>query len=83
VYSLYIGGRLVVVLCGFKTIRDALVKMGDVFSDRPPDMFVMDRVAKKRGEKEVMKVIFVIQKKRLKSFKLLHCIKFEYSIQFN
>jgi len=35
VFSLYMGGRLVVVLNGFPVIKEALVKFGDVFSDRP------------------------------------------------
>nr|KAG5708847.1 hypothetical protein BaRGS_009256 [Batillaria attramentaria] len=48
VFSLYIGGRLVVVLNGYQTIKEALVKNGDVFSERP-SIFVYDRLAKKKG----------------------------------
>ncbi|KAL8615097.1 hypothetical protein ACOMHN_009173 [Nucella lapillus] len=35
VFSLYMGGRLVVVLASYSAIREALVTFADVFSDRP------------------------------------------------
>ncbi|XP_025099197.1 cytochrome P450 2U1-like [Pomacea canaliculata] len=35
VFSLYMGSRLVVVLNGYKVIKDSLVKHADAFSDRP------------------------------------------------
>ena len=35
VFSLYMGQQLVVVLNGYKVIRQALVENADVFSDRP------------------------------------------------
>ncbi|CAG5115325.1 unnamed protein product [Candidula unifasciata] len=35
IYSLYMGGTLVVVLNGYDLIKEALVKKADVFSDRP------------------------------------------------
>ncbi|XP_025099198.1 LOW QUALITY PROTEIN: cytochrome P450 2F3-like [Pomacea canaliculata] len=35
VFSLYMGSQLVVVLNGYKVIKDALVKHADAFSDRP------------------------------------------------
>lgn len=36
VFSLYLGSQLVVVLNGYKVIKDALVKHADAFSDRSP-----------------------------------------------
>ena len=48
VFSLYLGGRLVVVLNGFPVIKEALVKFGDVFSDRPR-IFTIDRLSKNKG----------------------------------
>ncbi|KAK7500080.1 hypothetical protein BaRGS_00008627 [Batillaria attramentaria] len=48
VFSLYMGGRLVVVLNGYQTIKEALVKNGDVFSERP-SIFVMDRIVNNKG----------------------------------
>ncbi|PVD29092.1 hypothetical protein C0Q70_11689 [Pomacea canaliculata] len=36
VFSLYLGSRLVVVLNGYKVLKEALVNNADVFSDRPP-----------------------------------------------
>ena len=41
VFSLYMGGRLVVVLNGFPVFKEAFVKFGDVFSDRP-HIFTID-----------------------------------------
>ncbi|XP_025097342.1 cytochrome P450 2U1-like [Pomacea canaliculata] len=35
VFSLYLGSQLVVVLNGYKVLKDALVKNADTFSDRP------------------------------------------------
>ncbi|CAG5115326.1 unnamed protein product [Candidula unifasciata] len=35
IYSLYLGGTLVVVLNGFDLIKEVLVKKADIFSDRP------------------------------------------------
>ena len=48
VFSLYMGGRLVVVLNGFPVIKEALVKFADVFSDRP-HIFTMDRLSENKG----------------------------------
>jgi hypothetical protein len=35
VFSLYFGGQLVVVLNGYDVIKEARVKMADVFNHRP------------------------------------------------
>ncbi|CAG5125149.1 unnamed protein product [Candidula unifasciata] len=35
-FSLYMGGSLVVVLNGYDVIKEAMVKKGDLMSDRPP-----------------------------------------------
>ncbi|XP_025097346.1 cytochrome P450 2B5-like [Pomacea canaliculata] len=48
VFSLYVGNRLIVVLSGYRVIKDALMTHGDVFSDRP-HMFLTDVIAKNRG----------------------------------
>ncbi|XP_076441007.1 uncharacterized protein LOC143280261 [Babylonia areolata] len=48
VFSLYMGGKLVVVLASYSAIREALVTFADVFSDRPHD-FNMDQVIKDKG----------------------------------
>ena len=48
VFSLYMGGRLVVVLNGFPVIKEALVKFGNVFSDRPSVLFI-DKMFENRG----------------------------------
>ena len=49
VFSLYMGGRLVVVLNGLPVIKEALVKLADVFSDRP-HFFVVDKISKHKGD---------------------------------
>lgn len=48
VYSLYLGPQLVVVINGLDAIREAIVKRGDEFSDRP-ETFVQTFRAKRRG----------------------------------
>ena len=48
VFSLYMGGRLVVVLNGFPVIKEALVKFADVFSDRP-HLFMFEKIGENKG----------------------------------
>ncbi|XP_046552806.1 cytochrome P450 18a1-like [Haliotis rubra] len=48
VFSFYIGSRLIVVINGFAALKEAFVKRGDVFSDRP-HMFTVDKVGQGRG----------------------------------
>ena len=49
VFSLYMGSRLVVVFCGYRVMKEAFVKMADVFSHRP-HMFITDKISKNMGE---------------------------------
>ena len=35
VFSMYLGSRLTIVICGYDAIKMALVDMADVFYDRP------------------------------------------------
>ncbi|KAK3593222.1 hypothetical protein CHS0354_002756 [Potamilus streckersoni] len=48
VFSVYMGNQLLVVLNGYKTIKEALVTRGNVFSDRPPN-FIFDKIKKGKG----------------------------------
>ncbi|XP_071108290.1 cytochrome P450 2C23-like [Haliotis cracherodii] len=48
IFSVYIGNRLVIILNGYEVLKDAFVKHGDVFSDRP-HVFVVDEVSKGMG----------------------------------
>ena len=57
VFSLYMGGRLVVVLNGFPVIKEALVKFADVFSDRP-HTFTFDRINNNEGRSYPKSVLF-------------------------
>ncbi|KAL3884088.1 hypothetical protein ACJMK2_030310 [Sinanodonta woodiana] len=47
VFSVYMGSQLLVVLNGYKIIKEALVTRGNVFSDRPHN-FILDKM--KDGE---------------------------------
>lgn len=48
VFSLYMADRLVIVLNTFDVIKEAFVKLGDAFSDRP-SMFISDEICKGNG----------------------------------
>ncbi|XP_055954831.1 cytochrome P450 2B19 [Patella vulgata] len=48
IFSMYFGPRLVIVLNGYDKIKEALVKNGDLFSDRPT-LFVSEMIGKRRG----------------------------------
>ncbi|PVD29097.1 hypothetical protein C0Q70_11694 [Pomacea canaliculata] len=62
VFSLYLGSRLVVVLNGYKVIKDALVKNADAFSDRP-HFFFLDLVTDSKGVLETSGPIWKAQRK--------------------
>ncbi|PVD29113.1 hypothetical protein C0Q70_11710 [Pomacea canaliculata] len=49
VFSLYLGSQLVVVLNGYKVIKDTLVKKADVFSHRP-DSLLLDIITDSKGK---------------------------------
>ena len=36
IYSFYLGNKLIIVMAGFDCLKDAFLKSGDVFSERPP-----------------------------------------------
>lgn len=48
VYSLYVGSQLVVILNGYKVVKDALSNHSDVFSDRP-DIPAISIMTKRKG----------------------------------
>lgn len=48
VYSLYFGGRLSIVIAGYDAIKEAFVKNGDLFADRP-SLYITDKATRKRG----------------------------------
>ncbi|KAL8586800.1 hypothetical protein ACOMHN_061313 [Nucella lapillus] len=48
IFSLYLGSRLVIVFNSYSVIREAFVKHGDVFSERP-HMLTTDRLAENLG----------------------------------
>ncbi|PVD29095.1 hypothetical protein C0Q70_11692 [Pomacea canaliculata] len=50
VFSLYLGSRLVVVLNGYKVLKEALVNNADTFSDRP-HFPLLDFTTKSKGRK--------------------------------
>ncbi|KAL8615092.1 hypothetical protein ACOMHN_009168 [Nucella lapillus] len=58
VFSLYMGGRLVVVLASHSAIREALVTFTDVFSNRPYS-FAVDYITKKKGDQYMRNMLKV------------------------
>ncbi|XP_076441100.1 uncharacterized protein LOC143280351 [Babylonia areolata] len=52
VFSLYMGGTLVVVLASYSAIREALVTFADVFSHRPHS-FLMAKISNNKGDHRI------------------------------
>ncbi|KAL5011840.1 hypothetical protein ScPMuIL_010391 [Solemya velum] len=48
IYSLYFGNKLVIVICGYENIKEAFVKNGDIFSERP-DLYLFREIARREG----------------------------------
>ncbi|KAK3593220.1 hypothetical protein CHS0354_002753 [Potamilus streckersoni] len=48
IFSVYMGNQLLVVLNGYKTIKEALVSRGNVFSDRPQN-FMLNKIKEGQG----------------------------------
>ncbi|KAM3834582.1 cytochrome P450 2J2-like [Vipera latastei] len=48
IYSMWFGHRLLIVLSGFKTVKEVMKSFPEEFSDRPEDAF-MTALGKKRG----------------------------------
>ncbi|KAG8552935.1 hypothetical protein GDO81_003168 [Engystomops pustulosus] len=73
VYTLYFGSRPVVVLCGYETVKEALVDRGEEFGGRGP-LPVMDKFAQGYGighaNGERWKIMRSFTMKTLKSFGL-------------
>lgn len=49
VYSIYVGSQLVVILNGYRVVKDALSSHPDVFSDRP-DIPAISIMTKRKGK---------------------------------
>ncbi|XP_025099517.1 cytochrome P450 18a1-like [Pomacea canaliculata] len=64
VFSLYLGSQLVVVLNGYKVIKDALVKNADAFSDRP-NSFILDIITDSKGVLDTSGAVWKDQRKLL------------------
>lgn len=54
IYSLKLGSSWIVVINGYENLKDALVKQGDMFSDRP-DNFFFTRLLQHQG-KQIMQI---------------------------
>ncbi|XP_041357924.1 cytochrome P450 2U1-like [Gigantopelta aegis] len=48
IFSVYFADRLVIVINGLDNLKEAFVKNGDVFSDRPI-LFILDLVTRRKG----------------------------------
>ncbi|XP_025097333.1 cytochrome P450 2J6-like [Pomacea canaliculata] len=62
VFSLYLGSQLVVVLNGYKVIKDTLVKKADVFSHRP-DSLLLDIITDSKGVFDTSGPVWKAQRK--------------------
>lgn len=49
IYSLYLGNKLVIIIAGYKNLKEAFVKNADVFSDRPHTASIFDSIADGKG----------------------------------
>ena len=49
IYSLYLGNKLVIIIAGYKNLKEAFVKNADVFSDRPHGPSIFDSIADGKG----------------------------------
>ena len=50
IYSLYFGNELTVIVAGYGKLKDAFVKNGEAFADRPKGRNLLNDIAKGRGE---------------------------------
>ncbi|XP_045160015.2 cytochrome P450 2C23-like [Mercenaria mercenaria] len=48
VFTLYFGGRLTIVISGYETLREAFLKNGELFADRP-SLYITDIATRNRG----------------------------------
>ena len=49
VYSLYLGSKLTIIISGYDALKDAFLKNGDTFSNRPIKMKFIDQMTKGLG----------------------------------
>ena len=51
IYSLYFGNQLVIFISGYSHIKEAFVKNGDIFSDRPKGHNIFTETSNGKGTK--------------------------------
>ena len=51
IYSLYFGNKLVIVIAGFESLKDAFSKRGDIFSERPTENDIFRETTKGLGKR--------------------------------
>lgn len=49
IFIVYLGSKRVVMLCSYEVIKEAFVKYGNIFVDRPQDMFMIKYFSKGKG----------------------------------
>ena len=63
IYSLYFGSKLVIVMSGYDTLKEAFLKNGDMFHDRPKGNLFLDEFTKKLGKcgsyKKYLSVMYI------------------------
>lgn len=62
VYSIYVGSQLVVILNGYKVVKEALSSHADVFSDRP-DIPAISIMTKRKGKKKKKKRYYSVSRR--------------------
>ena len=50
VYSLYLGTKLAIVISGYDAIKEAFLRNGDIFSNRPTNMKLIEKLTKGLGK---------------------------------
>ena len=50
IYSLYFGNKLVIFIAGYDKLKEAFVKNGTMFSYRPKDDTIIDKITKRLGK---------------------------------
>ena len=49
IYSLYFGNKLVIVISGYSHLKEAFVKNGEIFSDRPKGYDIVKEITNGKG----------------------------------
>ena len=74
IYSLYLGTKLVIVIAGYEKIKEAFVKNGKVFDERPHHDTIFDTFVKGNGKIKLCISVCAEDDKQGARTVTLHCI---------